>query len=364
MRMDLDGMYAAIDNDGAFQQLSSRIAEAAGTRSAVFVELTAAGAPTSLQANYWDQDVISVYLRRFVAQDPWTALAVDIGNFGRATALDARMSPDAFRQTEIYNDLYRPYGDDTGRCMGVIPHLGREGVMMAVHRAASDEAFSAQDQARLDEIYGHIQRILPLRRAMERQRHRASTLQDLVDQADEGLVRLGRDLRVLALSSAAQRILEQRDGLSLSRNHLVARPELEGALRAAVAAVIDRRVDARTGFLCHRPSGARAYRLVVMPAGFDGDAGAILKIDDPDISAPVTAFAALQGAYGLSAMETVLVQGLLADHTPEEIAAQRGVGRETIKTQMKALFAKTGVNRQSSLIRLFATFPRMRGGAS
>ena len=113
----------------------------------------------------------------------------------------------------------------------------------------------------------------------------------------------------------------------------------------------------RTGFLCHRPSGYRPYRIVVLPAGFESRAGAILKIDDPELKPPEGAMAALQSAYGLSAMETSLAEGLIAEQSLEEIAATRSVGRETIKTQLKSLFNKTGVNRQSSLVKLLATFP-------
>ena len=42
----------------------------------------------------------------------------------------------------------------------------------------------------------------------------------------------------------------------------------------------------------------------------------------------------------------------------EEIAVLRKVSIGTIRSQMKSLFGKTGVNRQGELIRLLMTLPR------
>ncbi len=60
----------------------------------------------------------------------------------------------------------------------------------------------------------------------------------------------------------------------------------------------------------------------------------------------------LQTLYALSASEAAVAAMIGEGAAPEEIAAARGVGRSTIKSQMKAVFAKTGVNRQNQLVRL------------
>jgi DNA-binding CsgD family transcriptional regulator/PAS domain-containing protein len=356
--LELDGIYGAIGDDEAFGKLSNRIAEAVGTRSAIFVELNAAGTADYMQLCYWSDEFTAYYAEHFAHIDPWTQLAIDVGHFGRAAALDAVMSPQDFARTAMRNDCFRRFGDDTGRCLGVMPALGRPGLMVATHKAERDVAFGAEEAARLDEVYGHLKRAIHLHRMFERERDKVGRLQDLADQSEQGLVRVDRDLRVLSVSASAKAILDQRDGLTLHQNRIVAAPALEGGLRGAVAGVIDKVAEARTGFLCHRPSGLRPYRIVVLPAGFASEAGAILKIHDPEMTPPPGATAALQSAYGLSAMETALAEGLVAEQSLEEIAAARAVGRETIKTQLKSLFNKTGVNRQSSLVKLLATFPR------
>jgi DNA-binding CsgD family transcriptional regulator len=97
---------------------------------------------------------------------------------------------------------------------------------------------------------------------------------------------------------------------------------------------------------------------VLLPAGFDGGAGALLRIDDPD-DAPTPGWQCLlRDAYGLSTMEADLAERLYAGYSLDDIGAQRGVTRETLRTQLKSLFLKTGVNRQNALIKLLATFPK------
>lgn len=358
MQVDLDGIYGAIGDYNAFGNLSSRIAEAVGTRSAIFFELSADRTPDYMQLCYWSDDFTQYYVKHFADKDPWTRLSIEVGQFGRALALDAFMSPEEFAQTAMRNDCFRRFGDDTGRSLGVTPPFGRPGLMVAVHKAERDAPFSPEEVARLDVVYSHLQRAIKLHRLFERERERSATLQDLADQSEQGLVRVDRELRVLGLSASAKGILEQRDGLAQYRNRIVAPSGLQAALTAAVGGVIDKVANVRTGFLCQRPSGLRPFRIAVLPAGFAAYQGAILKIEDPEHAPPRSAIAAIRSAYGLSAMETALAEGLLAEQSVAEIADNREVNRETVRAQLKSLFNKTGVNRQSELVKLLATFPR------
>lgn len=359
MRFDLDGIYSAIEDDVAYAQLPKRIAEAVGTRSGILVELNAAGTADAIHASYWGEDFMQCYIEHFAAKDPWTALAINVGQFGRAAALDAYMTPQEFAQTEMRNDCFRNFGDDTGRCLGIMPRIGKSGLMVAVHKAERDAAFSDAEASNLDGVYSHLERVVNLRRVFESQRDLGAKLQDLVDQSDQALLRVNRNLHVHSLSASAQALLDNRDGLSLYNNRIISTPVMEAQLKAAVLDVIEKRSTARTSMICQRPSGQRPYRIVVLPAGFASDFGAILKIDDIDAISASGTIDAIRGAYGLTFKEARLAQGLLAEQSLEEIAARHAVQRETMKSHLKSLFQKTGVNRQSALLKLLATFPKV-----
>ena len=59
--------------------------------------------------------------------------------------------------------------------------------------------------------------------------------------------------------------------------------------------------------------------------------------------------------YGLTPAEAHLAAGLVSYRTLEQIAAERRLSRETLRTQLKQLFAKTGTNRQSELVGFLAS---------
>lgn len=355
MGLDLDGIYAAIEDDGAFEGLAGCVAAACNTRSAILVSLTREGVPSFVQASYWDRPLIDDYLQHFIHADPWTGAAIALGRFGRAAALDGVMLPETFFGTPLYSDFFRIHGDDTGRCMGVMPVLDRDGLMVAVHRAAGDAAFTIQEELRLDEVYGHICRVMAARNSLAAARSKGARLQDMVDRSGEAIMRVDRHLRVIEISAAAERLLEGRDGLTLRDQRLVPPAGVKVELLAAVAAIIDRSRATGTALLCPRPSGRRPYRVVLLPAGFNGAAGALLRIDDPDAAPSPGWQRVLQDAYRLSAMETDLAERLYAGHSLNEIAAQRDVSVETVRTQLKSLMYKINVNRQSSLIKLLST---------
>jgi DNA-binding CsgD family transcriptional regulator len=62
----------------------------------------------------------------------------------------------------------------------------------------------------------------------------------------------------------------------------------------------------------------------------------------------------LNGLFDLSSAEIRAANGLLQGKTIDDLAASFGLSRETIRTQVKAVLAKTGTARQSDLVSLLA----------
>jgi DNA-binding CsgD family transcriptional regulator len=60
-------------------------------------------------------------------------------------------------------------------------------------------------------------------------------------------------------------------------------------------------------------------------------------------------------AYGLTAAETRALAGIMAGKSVDEIADAAALSRETIRSQMKSLYAKTGTSGQLELLHLAKT---------
>ncbi|ANI79304.1 hypothetical protein EP837_02910 [Sphingobium sp. EP60837] len=77
---------------------------------------------------------------------------------------------------------------------------------------------------------------------------------------------------------------------------------------------------------------------------------AILVLRDPAAQAawPAETLARL---FGLSAAEALLASKLAKGASLEEAATELGISRNTVRSQLQSIFLKTGINRQSDLIR-------------
>jgi len=68
----------------------------------------------------------------------------------------------------------------------------------------------------------------------------------------------------------------------------------------------------------------------------------------------------LMSLFGLSAAEARLARALCHGETLEEYAGAQGVKLPTIKTQLRAVFAKTQTDRQVTLVNLISGIPPLR----
>lgn len=78
---------------------------------------------------------------------------------------------------------------------------------------------------------------------------------------------------------------------------------------------------------------------------------AMLVLRDP-ARRPVIPGAALARLFGLTPAEALLASELARGASLDEAADQLGIRRNTARTQLQAVFAKTGVNRQGDLVRV------------
>jgi len=108
-----------------------------------------------------------------------------------------------------------------------------------------------------------------------------------------------------------------------------------------------------------RPSGRAPYELVVRPAPREPLADdrrlsarvAVVIGSNSGTRAPMELSAeAVQQFFGLTPKETALALRLAAGRSLVEAARDQGVSVNTARAHLRAIFAKTGVDRQSRLV--------------
>jgi DNA-binding CsgD family transcriptional regulator len=164
--------------------------------------------------------------------------------------------------------------------------------------------------------------------------------------------------RVLVLNRAAEAILAQSDGLGADASGLcAARSDDTAALRRRIADAASPLDDGAAPVVLQRPSGKRALVAHVVPIArrplpldFSGTRVLVFVVD-PDAGFRAGAVD-LQRLLGLTPAEARCAMSLAEGLSPKEIADRLGVSYETVRSQLRSIYDKTGVRRQAALVRL------------
>jgi DNA-binding CsgD family transcriptional regulator len=167
------------------------------------------------------------------------------------------------------------------------------------------------------------------------------------------------------INGTAKRILDRRDGLIFSDNRIAATDPNESAalgelIRRAVAGSERKEHPGGNAVSITRQNG-KPLQLRIAPfpcehLSVGSQFAAIAFIGNPDKSLRLP-LEIIQAAYGLTPAEAKLAVLLLQGRTVTEAAEANSVTRETIRSQLKSIFLKTGTRRQGELIELLASLP-------
>ncbi|RTL89338.1 MAG: helix-turn-helix transcriptional regulator [Hyphomicrobiales bacterium] len=235
-----------------------------------------------------------------------------------------------------------------------IPVPSGDLVVVQVNRRIGKEPFDREDIGRLDAFRPHLARagLLAARWRLQRLRAAAEAL------ALIGLPAaiLDADGKVLSANALIQALSSYLTWLPKDRIALVD-PAANALLRRALA---DLRSPAATSVRSFPAKGVTETPVIVhlVPATgqardlFDGGFG-ILAITP--LAAPCAPDRALlQGLFDLTAAEARVASRVAEGLALDEIAEQHSVSVGTVRSQVKSIFAKTGVERQSQLAALLA----------
>ncbi|RFB68762.1 MULTISPECIES: helix-turn-helix transcriptional regulator [unclassified Herbaspirillum] len=288
------------------------------------------------------------------------------GQVGEWRADHQRFDERFVRKSEIYNDFLFKYG---GRHM-VVGRIGErttQSEAIAFLRPLGAEEYAETEYAFLRSLSPHLIRSATLRARMQTLERQQSASESVVAHLPYGTLWINAAGRIVSLNPQATAILAAGDGLSVRNDKLaVSEPadaeRLQYALRMATA------MEPRQGqwFAIARRKQSTPLLVSVIPATIPaaldplcGGPFALLILQDM-ARQRVSRSAQLQVIYRLTPAETRLAEALLENDTIESYALKNDISRNTVRTHLASLFAKTGAKRQAELIRtLLASQPHV-----
>jgi DNA-binding CsgD family transcriptional regulator len=268
---------------------------------------------------------------------------------------------DTFHSSPIYRHAIAPAGHEHAMAM-VLWADTTSAISLTLVRPERAGDFNDREAEVARAVGPHILGALKLRHQFALARSSALML----DRFDHGVLLLSAAGHVIHANSEAERMLAARDGLSVDHGNLHAafpddtrrlKQMLSEADRAARGASLqprqtlrlpraDRRADLVIRVLPVAPVVASSF-------GAGELATIALFIHDPDRGAQPVEELIAEG-LGLSQAEAAVAARIWDGESVSQAAHGLGVSPNTVKTHLKAIFEKTGVERQAGLVRRIA----------
>lgn len=351
-------IYEAAADPSRWNDFLSRFTQAIHATSAVFLIHDKTFQKASVSAGVgFDPASNRPYEERFVSINPWMQHrflpgAVELG--------DQILSEHELIRTEFYNDFLRH--QDWLYCCGV---LATEGPLttsfISALRSKRGGVFTPEEIALFEGLAPHLQTAVRIHERIAGLESGLNAATAALDRFPAGVIVVDSDARVILMNCKGEAVLQRQDGLTLLSDGLRAADRNETSkLRNAIAAVSSQPGAAvqrpGTVLLISRPSGAKSFEVLVSPLPpssqlSKGRPAASLFITDPEQETQLDS-TALRNLFGLTPAEIRLATALVEGRSVEDYAETASISSNTARTHVKRIYSKTGVNRQSELVRL------------
>ena len=306
-------------------------------------------------------EAIDLYQQHFHALDPWGEGTARLG-LGRTGAVlngDQLITLAGLRRTEYYADYASKY--DLVRILaGVVIADGPVLSVISILRAECGKAFGTEEHQRLRGFMTHLKRVLEIRRKVEGLQLLHAASNHALDQLPTGVILVDASGRVIFANAAAERTLKLREGLTVEDGRLCAilaneTVSLRALINAAIGTTIGEGLKPGGVMKVSRPQFERPLSVTVSPVAANaqvaniGHAGAAILISNPDQPESPDPDV-LRATFRLTGAETRLTIAICSGLSLGEAAEALKITRETAKSCLKQVFAKTGTSRQSELV--------------
>jgi DNA-binding CsgD family transcriptional regulator/PAS domain-containing protein len=299
-----------------------------------------------------DPNATAFYQHHFFAFDPFVDLPTN------TVVTPQEMLGDRWNRSPMLRDYLLPL--DVEHLVGADIRT-REGVecRFRISRYRGARPFDAEDRTLCKFLLPHLTRSIQLRTMLDNLDCEREVVSGTVTRMLVGVLSLSAEGQIINANPEALRILGEADGLRQQHGRLLpSRPGEARALRmlirtAALPDAIHRPLGAMA---ITRPSGRCSLSIVIRPVPGSRSAGQqhpamAVFLRDPESCVARSALDVVRRLYGLSRMEASVAMALGDGLTLDETAEKFGITRNTARTYLRIIFCKTGVTRQTMLVR-------------
>jgi DNA-binding CsgD family transcriptional regulator len=362
----IDKIYSAALDADLWHAAMAAIDQAVGGRGGM-LGIDAAGRPGFLSVTGYDQEALTSFASYYASKSYVWSLVLKATEGG--VIHDRRVMASDRRRHDVFANEWATQ-HDTGDCVA-FPLLKRtDRTAFAVFaRSRARGEFDAPELDFLRRLSPHLRRTAQIRVELDRSELCPDLTLEAIDKLHDGVIFATADGAVTNLNASAERLLTSiNSGISISQGRLrCARADQTMKLQKllAQASGIDKVSQRQGGALTvHREHEAKSLTVLCVPLGesrrwsLDRQPTVLLLLSDTARSTRASADL-LRDLFGLTPAETRLAIRLGGGMSLTDAAAELGVAKATVRSQLNAVFQKTQTNRQGELVQLLNTLPRV-----
>ena len=263
---------------------------------------------------------------------------------------------DVFKKTRLYTEWHE--GNGVADCLAVLVmrQQGRVGALNIV-TSKRRRPISTEDQSRLELLAPHIRRSVVIGDLFELNQRDEQVFKEVIDCFAYAVFVVGENMRLHYANPQAEIMLRDGFAVQASLNALAFKNEMaQAAISKAVT--LGERDEVALGTVgigvplarVQRPAVAHVLPLArrIEGAQFHSNAIAAIFVATAGQN-PVPAIDAIAALFGLTAAEKRVASQVAGGMTRTEISTASGVSDGTIKSQLAAIYDKTGASGQREL---------------
>jgi len=264
---------------------------------------------------------------------------------------------EALLRTELYNELLRPLG--ARYVLGVkLADSGPRMSMLRIHRSVTNGPYSDEDVRRINGLFPSLSHAAQLHFDRLRLAQMEGVATAALDHLQVAVIVVGRDRTILQLNPLAENILANDAVLIVRENRLSfatldADAKLQHSIDQACGSPETVWQPSVVEFRC---TGAGSYEVSIAPfrsRDFRGGISEAVLLTLKRVDRKTEGvFDELRTDFGLTKTEAAVAEQITQGKTLQQIAACNSLSLNTVKTHLKAVFAKMQVHSQSDLVRI------------
>jgi DNA-binding CsgD family transcriptional regulator len=360
----VDELFDAVGSEDRFTAALARFIPAFDASAVLFLSMPHKTSPQTVHiaATGVSLECLLEYHSHFCVHDVWFNACVAIDGFQvGATYCGSQLVPrEAFLRSYFWTDFLSRYDiADIVTTVLEVPGPRSPAHILTLHRRADQPPFGPEEARRLAALSPHLRRALRMHKRMAPALALGTSLLDMYRDLDAPVLFIAGDASLPDFNAAAARLLEQSgsplrqiggalhwhgvDGWRpmMGLLDVLARGEQPSLQFQLVS-------DQGQGALLtlRRVHGAFTEHLTSSPAV------AVASIGRLDAA---SAGRLLARRYALTPTELRIAVLLACKHRPSDAASVLGISLSTVRSHVRSLYQKTGVQRQAQLVTLFAS---------